>query len=209
MVLEITRKESAMIKWFAFMAFICFCFFFTACAHIKGKATYKQESIQIQDIPDRVEGVDLVEITTESGYVVKVPRDMIPTNKDGVPYWEVVHVEPSENLESAGNAASAIPGGIGSIFATVIGIASLGINKYQRAKLQEEADRRQKAEEDVKIRDKLMIAASVGVELATTDGAIKKKIKGLMTKKQQAKFDDITEDARVVAKAAKEIASNN
>jgi len=202
------KKETIVIKWFSLMAIIFACFVFTACAHFKGKETVDQDPIKkTENIPDKVPGVDLVRITTQSGYIVEVPRSSIPTNKDGVAYWDVVRVEENTTLKGSAEASSLVPG-VGTLIGGGIAALLAFTTNNQRKQKQAALDAKRTGEEDIKLREKLMIAASVGVELGTTDGTIKKKIKGLMTKREQALFDDITESARVAAKAAKEIVSS-
>ena len=192
-----------MIKWLPFIGVVCLAFILTACAHFKGRETIKQDPVVMTvDIPDQIDGVDLVEITTESGYKVQVPRDLIPATKDGVPYWEVVTVEPNETIAASKDGISMIPG-VGTLIGGGLSALLAFTTMNQRKQKQAEIDARLKQEDKVKRRDKLLIAAAVGVEIATTDGKIKDAIKAGMTKSEQAEFDEITESDRKKIQVAK------
>jgi len=152
---------------------------------------------QLTDIPDTTPGVDLVEITTKSGYVVQIPRALVPVDDAGNMIYPVVDITPNEKLESAADMAYYIPGPgtiIGSVLSGILALTTLNQKKQKQA----EIDARIKEEGKVKLRDKLLIAAAVGIEVATTDGAIKTAIKKRMTKAEQAAFDEITEEDRVL-----------
>jgi len=191
-----------MIKWLAFMTLLCVVFLFTACAHFKGKETIRNESVTIKNLPDKVPGVDLVQITTETGHIVEVSRASIPKDENGNPYWPVVSVDPNQTIDGAAKTSSMIPGPgtmIGGALSLFLAYTTLNQKKQKQA----EIDAKQKEEEKVRLRDKLLIGVGVGVEVATTDGSAKKAIKGLMSKKQQDLFDEITGDKRAKIVAAK------
>ena len=182
-----------MIKLFAFLLTLT-CLgplLFTACSTFRGKETIKHESVVIKDIADKVEGVDLVQITTETGHIVEVSRVSIPKDENGNPYWPMVSVEKNQSIESAADGASMIPG-VGTLIGGAISLLLGYTTLNQRRQKQAEIDARIKEQEKVTLRDKLLIGVGVGVEVATTDGTIKKAIKGLMTKREQELFDDIT-----------------
>lgn len=200
--LLVDKKECIMIKWFAFMALISLCFIFTACAHFQGKETIKNESVTIKDLPDVVEGLDLVQITTETGHIVEVLRDSIPKDENGNPYWPMVKVDPNEQLKGASDGVSMIPGYgtlIGGSISALLAFTTLN----QRKQKQAEIDRRQKEEGKVRLREKLLIAAASAIEIGTTDGTIKGIAKKIMTKEDQKVFDEITEPDRVKIAANK------
>lgn len=191
-----------MIKWLSFMALLSLCFFFVACQHFKGKETVTRESIDIKDLPDEVEGLDLVQITTATGHIVDVLRSSIPKDENGNLYWPIVKVEPNETIEGASEGASMFPGPgtlIGGALSVFLAYSTLNQSRQKQA----EIDARIKSDERVTLRDKLLIGIGVGVEVSTTDGATKKAIKGLMSKKQQDLFDDITGSERAKIVAAK------
>ena len=185
-----------MNKRLLFLGLFCLTFTLISCAHFKGRETIKKDTVvKTVDIPDQVEGIDLVEITTESGYKVEVPRHLIPTTIDGVPYWEVVSVEQNETIKASKDGISMIPG-VGTLIGGGLSALLAFTTINQRKQKQAEIDARLKQETKVRRRDKLLIAAAVGVELATTDGKIKEAIKASMTKSEQAEFDEITEADR-------------
>lgn len=191
-----------MIKWLSFLGLLCLAFILTGCAHFKGRETITNEKLTIKDLPDKIEGVDLVEIITATGHIVEVSRKSIPKDETGNPYWPVVKVDKNETLEGAADTASSIPGP-GTMVAGVLTIASLFLARNQQKQKQAEIDAGIKKEEKIKRRDKLLIAVGVGVEIATIDGEIKEAINALMTKSQQAEFDEITEVDRKKIEVAK------
>lgn len=163
----------------------------TSCASVDGTETVKNESVEIRDLPDKITGEDLVQITTESGHTTNALRSSIPIDENGNPYWRVVHVQPNETLTNTGVGASMIPGigdAIGGGIFLLTGLFARNQQKQKQAAL----DARQKGERDLGLRDKLLVSAAVGVEIATTDGAIKDAIKKGMTKREQDLFDEIT-----------------
>ena len=182
-----------MIKLFAFLLTLT-CLgplLFTACSTFRGKETIKHESVVIKDIADKVEGVDLVQITTATGHIVEVSRASIPKDENGNPYWPVVSVEKSQSIENAAAGASMIPG-VGTLIGGAISLLLGYTTLNQKRQKQAEMDARIIAESKVTLREKLLIGVGVGVEVASTDGAIKKAIKGMMTRREQDLFDDIT-----------------
>ena len=191
-----------MIKGLAFMTLLCFAFLFTACSTFRGKETIKRESVVIKDIPDKVEGIDLVQITTATGHIVEVSRASIPKDENGNPYWPVVSVEKSQSIENAAAGASMIPG-VGTLIGGAISLLLGYTTLNQKRQKQAEIDARILAESKVTLREKLLIGVGVGVEVATTDGTIKKAIKGMMTRREQDLFDDITGSHRAKIAAGK------
>jgi len=196
----LARKKGSIVKIFQYSIFLILtALILTGCGTLKGKTTVKNDPIaEIKDLPDKEPGVDLVEIQTAGGYIVEVTRSSIPKDENGNPYWPVADVLPNETIQGAADGVSWIPG-----YGTLIGGALSSILAYttlnQRKQKQAEIDRAIKGESDLKLRDKLLIAAAVGVEVGTTDKTIKGEIAKRMTKKEQELFDDITEEKRIEA----------
>ena len=184
------------------MTLLSMAFLFAACSTFSGTETIKRESVVIKDIPDKVEGIDLVQITTATGHIVEVSRASIPKDENGNPYWPVVSVEKSQSIENAAAGASMIPG-VGTLIGGGLSALLAFTTLNQRKQKQAEIDARIIAESKVTLREKLLIGVGVGVEVASTDGATKKALRGLMTKSQQDLFDEITGSERAKIVAAK------
>lgn len=171
------------------------------CESLKGKTTIKNDPIaEIKNLPDQTPGEDLVQITTATGHIVEVTRDSIPKDDNGNPYWPVVDVTANPILKSGSDAANWIPG-VGTLIGGALSSILLATTLQQKKQKQAEIDRRIKGEGDLKLRDKLLIAAAVGVEVGTKEGTIKGEIEKRMTKKEQELFNDITEEKRIEAVA--------
>jgi len=169
---------------------------------LKSKSTVKDE--KIAKLEEQVNG--LIKLTTESGHIVDdVPRGRIPVGPDGKPYWKVSHTEPNEQLEAAGGLANWIPG-IGTLISGGIAAVGLTTAKMQNKKKQLALDAQQKGEKEVGVLKELLEISAVGVEAATTDGAVKSAIKTGMTLKQQDQFDVYTGKARAVIASARKAA---
>jgi len=191
----------------------------TSCQMIKGKETITPEPVaDIVDLPDIKPFQDLVKITTESGYSAQIPRSAIPLDQNGNMVYPVVDVQPSGVIKSASDTVSMFPGVGTMIGGTLSALLASGM-LFQKKTLQAKIDRGvlaaakadeaenlliidlSEAEHAIEKRENLLVKTAIGVEKATTDGAIKKKIKELMTKKERDDFDDITEEKRIEAVA--------